>query len=225
MTIQEIPLAPPPATETPRPRTMPSGQAPQSRRPWPWVAVAIFAAVMVGLAGVIVWLMATTVPTSDYDDAVADLEAAQAEVTALEETNSDLTAELASLSDERDQLVASIAATAIAAKARAYVDLNLDPTYLDELAQAGTDFAPADELLATLGEDMTLVEWAASGKAFRAADQYVYDTEDAQLIDAWNEWLSADIGSAEEMAAYDEIYFRLDQLINEQPAPTSNDAG
>jgi cell division protein FtsB len=189
------------------------------------VAVAIFAAVMVGLAGVIVWLMATTVPSGDYDDLMADLEATQTEVAALEDDNSDLTAELATLSDERDQLVAGFAATAIAAKARAYVDLMADPMYVEEMAQAGTDFAPFDDLLATLDEDMTFVEWAASSRAFTAAERYVYDTEDAQLIDAWNEWLNAEIGSAEELAAYSEILLRLDQLINEQPTPVNNDAG
>jgi cell division protein FtsB len=218
MTIQEIPLAP-------RPGTAPSGHAPKARRPWPWVAVGIFVAVIVGLAGVIVWLMATTVSTGDYDDAVADFEAAQTEVAALEEANSDLTADLASLSDERDQLVASIAATAIAAKARAYVDLNFDEMYVDEMAQAGTDFAPFDDLLATLGEDMTFEQWAASGRAFGAAERYVYDTNDAQLIDAWNEWLNTEIGSAEDLAAYDKIVLRLDQLINEQPTPANSDAG
>jgi hypothetical protein len=185
---------------------------------WPWVAAAIFAAVTVGLAGVIVWLMATTVPTGDYNAAVADLEAAQTEVTTLEDENSDLTAELASLSDERDQLVASIAATAIAAKARAYVDLNFDSMYVEEMAQAGTDFAPFDDLLATLGEDITLVQWVASGQAFEAAEDSVYDTHDPQLIGAWNLWLDG-------LDSYDEILLRLDQLINEQPTSVSSDAG
>jgi hypothetical protein len=189
------------------------------------VVAAVFAAAMVALVGVIVWLMATTVPTGDYDDAMADLEAAQTEVTTLAEANSDLTADLATLSEERDQLIASVAATAIAAKARAYVDLNFDPMFVEEMAQAGTDFAPFDDLLATLGEDMTFEQWAASGRAFGAAERYVYDTDDAQLIDAWNEWLDTEIGSAEEGAAYDEVLLRLDQLINEQPAPADSDAG
>ena len=198
MTIQEIPLAPPPATETGQLRPAPpsASDAPrQSRRTWPWVAVAIVAAVMVGLAGMMVWLMASTVPTGDYDAAVADLESAEAKVTALAKENSDLTADLASLSGERDQLVAAVAATAIAAKARAYIDLNIDPMYVEEQAQAGMEFTSYDELLALLGEDMTLTEWVNSNDAFRAAERSVYDTEDAQLIDAWNEWLSAEIGT------------------------------
>jgi hypothetical protein len=180
---------------------------------------------VVGLAGVIVWLMATTVPTGDYDEAMADLEATQTEVTDLAEANSDLTADLATLSDERDQLVASIAATAIAAQARAYIDLNFNPMYVEEMAQAGTDFAPYDDLLATLGEDMSFEQWASSGRAFGAAERYVYRTDDAQLIDAWNEWLDAEIGSDEEWAAYGAMVLRLDQLINEQPTPTNSDAG
>jgi chromosome segregation ATPase len=182
--------------------------------------------------------MASTVPSGDYDDVVADFEVAQTKATALAEENSGLTADLASLSDERDQLVeenssltadlaslsnerdqlvATIAATAIAAKARAYIDLNLDAMYVEERAQAGTDFAPFDELLATLGEDMTLTEWVNSSSSFRMADQYVYKTEDTQLIDAWNEWLGAEIGSVEEESAYNEVLLRLDQLNIQQP--------
>jgi septal ring factor EnvC (AmiA/AmiB activator) len=144
-----------------------------------WVAVAVLVAVMVAMAGVITWLMASTVPTDDYDAAQAELESAQEQVTALTEERSDLTAERDSLTDERDQLVASVAATAVAAKALAYIDLNVDPLFVEEMVQAGTDFTPYDELLATLGEDVTLAEWVSSYDAFRMAERYVYETDDA----------------------------------------------
>jgi hypothetical protein len=189
------------------------------------VTAAAAAAVMVGLAGVIVLLMASTVPTGAYDDAVADLEAAQTEAIALAEENSALTADLDALAGEREQLVASIEATAVAAKAMAYMDLNMAPEYVGELARAGWDFASYDELLAVLGEDMTLTEWIDSNSAFWTAEQYVYMTDDRQLIDAWNAWLGMpEIGSLEDQAAYAEILVRLDHLINERLALTTGDA-
>jgi hypothetical protein len=227
MTIQEIPVAPGPQPNQLRPPPSGTGAGPkQSLRTGLWVAVAAVVAVMVGLAGVIAWLMASTVPTDDYDAVQAELESAQEEVTALNEENSALTADRDSLTDERDQLVASIAATAVAAKARAYIDLSLDPVFIEEMAQAGTDLASYDELLAILGEEVTLAEWVTSYDAFRMAERYVYETEDAQLIDAWNNWLGIEeIGSIEDLAAYGEILVRLDQLINEQLTPTDGDTG
>jgi hypothetical protein len=227
MTIQEIPVAPGPQANQLRPPPSGPGAGPkQSSRTGLWVAVAVVVAVMVGLAGVIAWLMASTVPTDDYDAVRADLESAQEQVTALTEDNAALTAERDSLTDERDRLGATIAATAVAAKALAYIDLNFDPLAIDEMAQGGVDFSSYDELLTILGEDATLTEWVTSYDAFRMAERYVYETEDAQLIDAWNNWLGiAEIGSIEDQAAYGEILVRLDQLINEQLTPTDGDTG
>lgn len=231
MTVQESQLAPPPVTE----RQHQQQDAPVSQRParrtWPFVAVALLAVVAVGLAGMIFWLMASTVTNSDYDAAVADLDAAQSKVTALTEENSNLAADMTAIVEERDQLVANIAAAGIAAKAMAYLDLNIDPPFVEEMSQAGLDFTSYDELLALLGEDATLAEWVASNDAFREAEGAVYATEDAQLIDAWNTWLDTEVGTVEDSAAYGEILIRLDQLLTEQltdtngAADTNNDVG
>ena len=96
MTVQESPLAPPPVTETQQLLPVPvsqGGPPGQGRRTWPLVALVTMVVVTVGLAGAIVWLMASTVPTGDYDDAIADLQAAQSKVSALAEENSGLTAD------------------------------------------------------------------------------------------------------------------------------------
>jgi hypothetical protein len=135
----------------------------------------------------------------------ADLAAAQATV--------------ATLTEERDQLLANASAVALVSKARAYVDMNLDSTYVDQLAQAGTDLSSYDEVLALLGEDMTLTEWV-NYSGFRAAERAVYATEDAPLIDAWNTWLDAEVGTPEDDAAWSEVLLRLDQL-----ALTTSDIG
>lgn len=231
MTVQESQLASPPVTETlQQQQAAPVSQRP-ARRTWPFVAVAILAVVVVGLAGMIFWLMASTVTNSDYDAAVADLDAAQSKVTALTEENSNLTADMTALVEEREQLVANIAAAGIAAKALAYLDLNFDLPFVEEMSQAGVDFTSYDELLALLGEDVTLAEWVASNDAFRAAERAVYATEDAKLIDAWNTWLDTEVGTIEDSAAYGEILIRLDQLLTEQltdtngAADTNNDVG
>ena len=234
MTVQESRLAPPPVTETQQLQSVPvshGGPAGHGRRTWPLVTLVIMSVVAVALAGAIVWLMASTVPTGDYDDAIADLQAEQSKVTALADENSGLTADVSTLSEERDQLLANVAAAAVTAKAMAYIELNYDPAYVEEMAQAGIDLTPFDELLALLGEDVALTEWVASNDAFRAAEWSVYETEDAQLIDAWNTWLETEMGSLDDAAAWEVLQSRLDQLINEQlvinaaPVAINNDAG
>jgi hypothetical protein len=105
----------------------------------------------------------------------------------------------------------------------AYLDLNMPQAFLEELGQAGVDFTSYDELLSLLGEDATMTEWVGSNDAFRAAEWSVYETEDAQLIDAWDTWLNTEIGTVEDDAAYGEILVRLDQLLNEHLAETDSD--
>lgn len=209
-----VPPAPSPASPGPGPPT-------RQRTSWTWM-VAASAVIIFGLVGALVWVMASTVPTSDYDRATADLASAQTEIETLTADNGELTArnaavtaDLESLQASHDKLVSEAAAAAIAAQAIAYLDLNNDAAFVQQVVQSGWNATTADELLAQLGEDVTLEEWVNSGSAFLAADRSVYLTEDATLIDAWNTWLVTEPGSLEEAAAYGDVLFRLAYLINE----------
>ena len=212
--IQEPPVVVVPPVPSPSP-----APSPRASRTW---MVAAGGVIIVGLVGALVWVMASSVPMSDYDRATADLASAQTELDTLTADNDELTArnaavtaDLESLQADHDKLVSEAAAAAIAAEAIAYLDLNNDPAFVQQVVQSGWSAATADDLLAQLGEDVTLEEWVNSGSAFSAADRSIYLTGDATLIDAWNLWLDTEPGSLEEAAAYGDVLFRLAYLINE----------
>lgn len=212
-----------------------TGANPSRRRRWPtFVAIGAVALLVGATVGYFAGAPARNDLQSQRDDALAqvdslsqqldtaesDLATTQADLATatsdLATTQGQLTAaqsDVASLTQERDQLAGSLSTAALAAKASAYFEMNLSPAYLDRLTQGGADLAKYDALLASLGESSTASEWVTGPLSFWALDQAVITTGDAQLIDAWNTWVAAEVGSIAEEVAIHSFIVRINQML------------
>ncbi len=192
----------------------------------------------------------STVPTSDYDDAVAELAASEEALASAEEqladaedalaaaqsasvaladelealrtskadVDQDLRAtrgELTTLTDSEAALRARLGDAASLARLLGYLQMQGDIAFIEELIAEGFDPASADAVLAMLGETETYLEWLVSPRMWTGPSQAVAMVNDAVLQEAYERYLTAEVGSAAEAVAYVEFAFRLTELLVE----------
>lgn len=154
----------------------------------------------------------------------------QGDVEALERDNSSLTEDLAAaraeatgLSADVGELQATVQGGREAVEALVLMELNFGSDLLDELTQAGVDVTVFDDLLAQLGRDETIEEWAASWDdfdgAWAEADRAVRATNDEALNDHWRAWNMAEPGTEDEASAGLAMYVRVFELMLERLTP------
>ena len=223
----------PPSAAPPPDLREPAPARPRTRR-WLWLVAAI--AVTGIVAAGVLWLIASTVPESTYDEATDALATAEAdvarreqqiaaledEVVSLEADHRRLTDDGATLRADNQQLADDAAAlrdavvsARTAAEAQALDLLNANPEFFAGLQAAGTDFTDADWLLAELGHDVTFEEWAQQDETFYAVDRAMEAVADDRVWDAWQRWYQSEVGSPQETAATFEYLWRLDRLVIE----------
>ena len=125
------------------------------------------------------------------------------------------TAEATRLDGEAAALRDAVALALVVAEAQAHDVLNTGADLPAQLQAAGADFSDADALLAELGHDGTLEDWAAQEEAFYATDRAMAAVDDDRLWEVWQRWYDSDPGSPQEQAAYFEYLWRLHRLVLE----------
>jgi len=241
----EAPTLPDPRMEVRVPDS--SVPAPTPQRPGDYRArraIPVVVAVVAVLAAVVAvsWVLATTVPSSDYDEVnarldrrTAQLADAEDQIGTLQSTTDELDTEIAALTTQNDDLTADVGTlrsdlaaaevvradaqqrldrATLAAAAIAYIALDWWPDDVDTVTAAGAVSSP-DELLAALGEDATWSEWVNANDVWRERDRAIAALDDEPLIEAWDRYWEAELGSPEEGAAWADFQARLTLLLVE----------
>lgn len=181
---------------------------------------------ILGAAGVIWWLLDSTVPVDDYEAVTASLSAMEAELADVSADNINLGDEVAALSSESDRLEGELADLSLesqrleeglgslndVARAIAVVSLWYDPEYLAELRDVGLDETMADQMLVDMGFNEPLAQWAETNH-WQDVNRIMMQVSDERAQEAWDEFANAEIGSGEEGVAYVEFTWRLTQLL------------
>lgn len=205
------------------------------------VGLAVVFSVIAGLGAW--WFTSSTVPNGDYDEAMVELDAVNAQlaevrtaseaevaelngqVEALSATAADLTAANAELESTAarvedlttlsEALQVRLDAAADVSEALAHLELAMDPDVYADLADVGVDFTLLDGLLSALGYDQTVASYVEEGRGWIHANSAIILVNDDELLENWIRWNEADWDSDEELVAGVEFYARLVTLLHE----------
>lgn len=211
--------------ESARSDDWPPAQLSRSRKPMILGIVGVLITIL-GAAGVIWWLLDSTVPVDDYEAVTASLSAMEAELADVSADNINLGDEVAALSSESERLEGELADLSLesqrleerlgslidVARAIAVVSVWYEPEYLAELRDFGLDETMADQMLVDVGFNEPLAQWAETNN-WQDVNRIMMQVSDERAQEAWDEFASAEIGSGEEGVAFVEFTWRLTQLL------------
>jgi hypothetical protein len=144
-----------------------------------------------------------------------DFEALEASFQQVDDSRRAAEQEADELRSEASALEGRLAAVDPAVRLLAYIELEVEPDVFIEAQDLGVDMSIGDELLATLGENETWSEWSDSSARWMMRDRAFAETGDAELGDAYERWMEAEVGSDDGLAAWVDMSLRLVQLIVE----------